>query len=272
MDKGKLLRSLALLLVAVTGTGVSAAVAQSNGTTYGGTCLLCHSDRTGISDLHHLMVYSEGVECLDCHAMVKNTSSGQYSMQYRDEVCFLRCHTPTLARTDGPFIRLIPSDPYDSINYFPALTSNVKRKMSEAHHNNYGAPAANSQCGRCHAMVWDPKISAIVTVPVSGSAGTAGDVDNLVVVLDPDQLVYDARPGETIALSAGQSHGTGLSYTWMLHVGSTSAAALYLATGPELTYTIHRLTDPNTTNFLELVLKDSVGRYTRKYIAVNIHE
>lgn len=262
-----------LAMSAVAGmAGEVFAVQAAN--TYGETCLVCHGDNVGVGNVHHLMVYSENLECFACHALVENstTQTPSYTLSFRDEFCFLRCHTPTLARLDGPFIQVIPSDPADDVDYFPSLLANVKRKMAEAHHNNYGAPAANSQCGRCHAMVWDPAISAIVTAPVADSAGTAGDVDNLEVVLDPDQLVYDASPGETIFLSAGLSHGTGLAYTWLLHVGSTSAAALYLGNGPDLTYTISTWTDPNTTNFIELQLKDSTGRFMKKYIAVNIYE
>lgn len=274
MEKRKvvlLVVNAVLAVSAVAGmTGEVFAVQAAN--TYGETCLVCHGDNVGVANGHHLMVYSENLECLACHALVKNSTTQSYSLSFRDEFCFLRCHAPTLAKLDGPFIRIIPSDPADNVDYFPSLQVNVKRKMAEAHHNNYGAPTANSQCGRCHAMVWDPAISAIVTVPVADSAGTAGDVDNLEVVLEPDQLVYDAFPGETIFLSAGQSRGTGLTCTWLLHVGSTSAAALYLGKGPDLNYTISTWTDPNTTNFIELQLKDSTGRFMKKYIAVNIVE
>ncbi|MHB8809386.1 MAG: hypothetical protein ACYC9M_05160 [Desulfobulbaceae bacterium] len=43
------------------------------------------------------------------------------------------------------------------------------------------------QCGRCHALVWNPSLSAIATAPVADFAGTTGDVDNLEMVLDPEK-------------------------------------------------------------------------------------
>ena len=262
-----------LILVGSFLVGLTGAVpAMGAISTYAGSCLVCHADQPGISKSHHLLVKSLGMNCLDCHATIMDPATKLYTLQYRDEVCFLRCHAPTLAKMDGPFVRVIPGSAEDNLDYFPALQSNVKRKMATAHHNNYGAPEANTLCGRCHAMVWNPAISAWVTAPVAKSAGMAGNVDNLAVVLNPDQLVYDARPGETIFLSAGLSQGSNLSFTWLLHVGSTAAAALPLGTGPDLVYAISIWTDPNTTNFIELQLKDGVGRFQSKYIAVNIHE
>lgn len=258
---------LALLLVLAG----SALAVQTYGGIYAETCLVCHEDNTGVGNAHHILSVVDNIDCFVCHALVWNPATQANDLPFRDEGCFLRCHAQTLAKLDGPFIRVIPSDPYDNLDYFPSLLPNVKRKMADAHHGNYGAPAAQTQCGRCHAMVWDPQINAVVTAPVAGSAGTAGDVNNLLIVLAPDQLVYDARPGETITLSAGLSEGNGISFTWLLRVGSTSAAGQVLGRAAELSYKISPWTTRNTTNFLELQLTDAEGRFVKKYVAVNIH-
>ncbi|MBU0944050.1 MAG: hypothetical protein KJ804_14755 [Proteobacteria bacterium] len=53
--------------------------------------------------------------------------------------------------------------------------------------------------------------------PIPGSAGEGVDLDNIAIIIDNDQLVYDISPGELLEINAEDTGGNTItSVTWFV--------------------------------------------------------
>ena len=234
----------------------------SNGAdNYKKTCETCHSHPV-ISNTHHIYAQQSGTECLVCHPMVWDNETMEYTFDpFTGNKCFLNCHTPMLYRESTGYLKRLTPAAAEQMGR--DISGDAKTKIAALHHQNYAVQDVMAwNCSRCHTMKWDPKTYAIVTNPVEGSASNPNDVNNIMIVLEPDELVYDLAPGGTLNLDASGSKGDITWIRWSINNQTISSgmsfAHIFKGNNPCKTYTVR------------LEMKDSQGRYATQDIGVNI--
>jgi hypothetical protein len=111
-------------------------------------------------------------------------------------------------------------------------------------------------------MKWDPKTYAIVTNPVEGSASNAQNINNIMIKLEPQELVYDLVAGGTLSLDASGSKGDITWIRWSINNQTISS-------GMSFNHTFNG-SNPCKTYVVKLEMKDNQGRYATQDIGVNI--
>lgn len=228
---------------------------------YKKTCETCHSHPV-IPDTHHIKAAQSGIECLTCHPLVwDNETMGVTFEPFTGNKCFLNCHTPMLYRESTGYLKRLTPAAAEQMDM--NISRDAKTRIAALHHVNYAIQDILAwNCSRCHAMKWDPKTYAIETKPVEGSASDPNDINNIMIVLEPNELVYDLVPGDTLNLDASGSKGDITWIRWSINNQTISSSMSFAYTFKEnnffKTYTV------------KLEMKDSQGRYATQDIGVNI--
>ena len=228
---------------------------------YKKTCETCHSHPV-IPNTHHIYAQQSGTECLVCHQMVWNNENMEYTFDpFTGNKCFLSCHTPTLYRESTGYLKRLTPAAAEQMGW--DISGAAKTKIADLHHTNYAVEDVKAgNCSRCHTMTWDPKTSAIFTNPVEGSASNARNINNIMIAVEPKELVYDLKPGGTLHLDASGSKGEITWVRWSINNQPISS-------GMSFAYTF-KWGKVGETYVVKVEMKDSQGRYATQNIGVNI--
>ncbi|MBI5559286.1 MAG: hypothetical protein HY885_16810 [Deltaproteobacteria bacterium] len=260
MKKQKMTITMAAMLTLPILGFTGSTFASEGADNYKESCETCHSYPV-IPDTHHIYAEISGTGCLTCHKLGGSESQGFALIPMDGNTCFLTCHTPILYRDAAGYLARATPEGAEEAGW--DITVNVRNKIGAFHHENYGGPDySGGQCYKCHALEWDPTINAVVTNPVEGSASDPQDANNIIIVLEPEELVYNLRPGGTLILDASGSNGDITWVRWSINNQTISS-------GMSFKYTFKRCYIGDTF-VVKVEMKDREGRYAKQNIGVNI--
>ena len=261
MKKQKMTITMAAILILSIWCFANPSFASNGADNYKKTCETCHSHPV-IPNTHHIYAQQSGTECLVCHPMVWDNETMEYTFDpFTGNKCFLNCHTPMLYRESTGYLKRLTPAAAEQMGR--DISGDAKTKIAALHHQSYAVQDVMAwNCSRCHTMKWDPKTYAIVTNPVEGSASNPNDVNNIMIVLEPDELVYDLAPGGTLNLDASGSKGDITWIRWSINNQTISSGMSFAHT--------FKGNNPCKTYTVRLEMKDSQGRYATQDIGVNI--
>ena len=261
MKKQKMTFTMAAMLTLSIWGFANPTFASVGADNYKKTCETCHSHPV-IPNTHHIYAQQSGTECLVCHQLAWNNETMEYGFEsFTGNKCFLNCHTPMLYRESTGYLKRLTPAAAEQMGR--DISGDAKTKIAALHHKNYAPQdVMASNCSRCHNMQWDPTTNAYVTNPVEGSASNAYNINNITIMLAPNELVYNLVPGGTLSLDASGSKGDITWVRWSINDQTISS-------GMSFVYTFNG-SNLSKTYVVKLEMKDSQGRYATQDIGVNI--